>query len=87
MSLGLSPMPASFWEGSMLVRPTDREVVCHASAWDFMDRKDFRSAIYPWVSRARQSLHVKDIRVRSLGLKRITRVMVNIHISEGNAFP
>ncbi|MFY9716827.1 MAG: M2 family metallopeptidase [Thermoplasmata archaeon] len=34
VSLGLEPLPASFWERSMLVRPKDREVVCHASAWD-----------------------------------------------------
>jgi peptidyl-dipeptidase A len=34
VSLGLPPLPASFWERSMLVRPRDREVVCHASAWD-----------------------------------------------------
>jgi peptidyl-dipeptidase A len=34
VSLGLEPLPPSFWERSMLVRPRDREVVCHASAWD-----------------------------------------------------
>jgi len=34
VSLGLAPLPATFWERSMLVRPRDREVVCHASAWD-----------------------------------------------------
>jgi peptidyl-dipeptidase A len=33
-SLGLDPLPATFWERSMLVKPRDREVVCHASAWD-----------------------------------------------------
>ncbi|MCB9763572.1 MAG: M2 family metallopeptidase [Alphaproteobacteria bacterium] len=32
--LGFDPLPESFWERSMLVRPDDREVVCHASAWD-----------------------------------------------------
>ncbi|XP_008844827.1 angiotensin-converting enzyme [Nannospalax galili] len=42
-SLGLSPMPPEFWAESMLEKPTDgREVVCHASAWDFYNRKDFR---------------------------------------------
>ncbi|KAG7169290.1 Angiotensin-converting enzyme-like 5 [Homarus americanus] len=34
-SLGLDPMPFTFWQKSMIVKPTDREVVCHASAWDF----------------------------------------------------
>jgi peptidyl-dipeptidase A len=34
VSLGLPALPPTFWERSMLVRPRDREVVCHASAWD-----------------------------------------------------
>ncbi len=34
VSLGFDPLPATFWERSMFVRPRDREVVCHASAWD-----------------------------------------------------
>uniref|UniRef100_A0A8C6WKM3 Angiotensin-converting enzyme n=1 Tax=Neogobius melanostomus TaxID=47308 RepID=A0A8C6WKM3_9GOBI len=41
-SLGLEPMPEEFWDKSMLVKPEGREVVCHASAWDFYNRKDFR---------------------------------------------
>ncbi|MGA8709723.1 MAG: M2 family metallopeptidase [Thermoplasmata archaeon] len=34
VSLGFDPLPSTFWERSMFVRPRDREVVCHASAWD-----------------------------------------------------
>ena len=34
VSIGFDPLPATFWERSMFVRPRDREVVCHASAWD-----------------------------------------------------
>ncbi|KAM8890453.1 LOW QUALITY PROTEIN: angiotensin-converting enzyme [Synchiropus picturatus] len=42
-SLGLLPMPEEFWEKSMIEKPSDgRQVVCHASAWDFYNRKDFR---------------------------------------------
>ena len=41
-SLGLIPMPDNFWENSMLERPDDREVVCHASAWDFYNQVDVR---------------------------------------------
>ncbi|NXU41431.1 ACE enzyme, partial [Drymodes brunneopygia] len=42
-SLGLIPMPQEFWDKSMIEKPSDgREVVCHASAWDFYNRKDFR---------------------------------------------
>ncbi|XP_019725690.1 angiotensin-converting enzyme [Hippocampus comes] len=41
-SLGLAEMPPEFWQESMLEKPDDREVVCHASAWDFYNRKDFR---------------------------------------------
>lgn len=33
-SLGFAPLPATFWERSMFTKPRDREVVCHASAWD-----------------------------------------------------
>lgn len=41
-SLGLIKMPETFWNNSMLVKPDDREVICHASAWDFCDGRDFR---------------------------------------------
>ena len=34
VSLGFEPLPPTFWERSLFVRPRDREVVCHASAWD-----------------------------------------------------
>ena len=40
-SIGLKGMPQAFWNRSMIMRPPDREVVCHASAWDFYNRKDF----------------------------------------------
>lgn len=38
-SLGFDPLPDSFWDQSMITRPADRDVVCHASAWhmDFAD--------------------------------------------------
>ena len=38
-SLGLAPMPDTFWERSLFTQPEDRAVVCHASAWS-MDFKD-----------------------------------------------
>jgi len=41
-SLGFAPLPASFWERSQLVKPRDREVVCHASAWDVTFAADLR---------------------------------------------
>ena len=39
VSLGMPTLPESFWQRSLLVKPQDREVVCHASAWS-MDGKD-----------------------------------------------
>jgi peptidyl-dipeptidase A len=33
-SLGMDPLPKTFWERSMFKQPRDREAVCHASAWD-----------------------------------------------------
>ena len=41
-SVGISPLPDTFWRRSMITRPQDREVVCHASAWDLDDRDDVR---------------------------------------------
>ena len=41
-SLGLAPLPASFWQRSQIVRPEGREVVCHASAWDLDNKDDLR---------------------------------------------
>ncbi len=41
-SLGLRELPATFWERSQFTRPRDREVVCHASAWNIDAREDVR---------------------------------------------
>ncbi|GMU43838.1 MAG: M2 family metallopeptidase [Xanthomonadales bacterium] len=41
-SLGMPSLPASFWTKSMLTRPADREVQCHASAWDMDMQGDVR---------------------------------------------
>ena len=41
-SLGFAPLPASFWERSMITQPRDREVICHASAWDVDNFEDLR---------------------------------------------
>ncbi|HXD74363.1 MAG TPA: M2 family metallopeptidase [Vicinamibacterales bacterium] len=41
-SLGFAPLPKTFWERSLFVRPKDREVVCHASAWDIDIESDVR---------------------------------------------
>jgi peptidyl-dipeptidase A len=41
-SLGLAPLPATFWERSQFTKPADREVVCHASAWDIDNKDDLR---------------------------------------------
>lgn len=41
-SINLTEMPKTFWERSILKKPIDREMICHASAWDFYDGQDFR---------------------------------------------
>jgi peptidyl-dipeptidase A len=41
-SLGMKPLPETFWQRSMFVKPADREVVCHASAWDVDNKDDLR---------------------------------------------
>lgn len=41
-SLGLPALPETFWERSLFLKPKDREVVCHASAWDLDNVDDLR---------------------------------------------
>jgi peptidyl-dipeptidase A len=41
-SLGFAPLPPTFWDRSLFVKPRDRAVVCHASAWDIDYRDDLR---------------------------------------------
>jgi peptidyl-dipeptidase A len=41
-SIGFPKLPDSFWQKSMLVQPRDRDVVCHASAWDIDAHGDVR---------------------------------------------
>lgn len=41
-SLGFAKLPDTFWTRSMLVRPRDRDVVCHASAWSMDAAQDVR---------------------------------------------
>lgn len=41
-SLGFDPLPKTFWERSLFSRPKDRDVVCHASAWDPQYNDDLR---------------------------------------------
>ena len=41
-SLGLQSLPKTFWERSLLTKPQDRDVVCHASAWQMDGAQDVR---------------------------------------------
>ncbi len=41
-SLGFDPLPQTFWERSLFKKPADRDVVCHASAWDVDNDQDLR---------------------------------------------
>ncbi len=41
-SIGFAPLPDTFWQRSQFVKPRDREVVCHASAWDVDNIDDLR---------------------------------------------
>ena len=41
-SLGFEPLPTTFWERSLFLQPADRDVVCHASAWDIDFESDVR---------------------------------------------
>jgi peptidyl-dipeptidase A len=41
-SMGFAPLPLTFWERSLFTKPADRDVVCHASAWDIDNQDDLR---------------------------------------------
>jgi peptidyl-dipeptidase A len=41
-SIGFAPLPKTFWERSLFVKPRDRDVVCHASAWYIDNADDLR---------------------------------------------
>ena len=41
-SLGFSALPETFWQRSLFTKPRDRDVVCHASAWDVDNDNDVR---------------------------------------------
>ncbi len=41
-SLGFAPLPDTFYARSQFLKPADREVVCHASAWDIDNKDDLR---------------------------------------------
>ncbi|MCH7876149.1 MAG: M2 family metallopeptidase [Gemmatimonadetes bacterium] len=41
-SLGFATLPETFWERSLFTQPRDRDLVCHASAWDVDDSNDIR---------------------------------------------
>ena len=42
VSLGMDKLPSTFWDRSLFTRPKDRDVVCHASAWDPQYNNDLR---------------------------------------------
>lgn len=41
-SMGFTELPPTFWQRSLFTRPADRDVVCHASAWDVDNDMDVR---------------------------------------------
>ncbi len=41
-SLGLEDLPDTFWERSLITQPRDRQVACHASAWNLDSEEDLR---------------------------------------------
>jgi peptidyl-dipeptidase A len=41
-SLGFAAPQQTFWERSLFLKPRDRDVVCHASAWDIDFKEDVR---------------------------------------------
>jgi len=42
-SLGMPKLPESYWSKTQFIKPLDRDVVCHASAWDMNMAGDVRT--------------------------------------------
>ena len=42
-SLGMQKLPESYWEKTQFIKPRDRDVVCHASAWEVNMVEDVRT--------------------------------------------
>ena len=42
VSLGMQKLPETFWDRSLLLKPADRDVICHASAWNIDAKQDIR---------------------------------------------
>ena len=42
-SLGMPKLPESYWKNTQFIKPRDRDVVCHASAWDMDMKGDVRT--------------------------------------------
>ncbi|EEC18043.1 angiotensin-converting enzyme, putative [Ixodes scapularis] len=42
VSMGLPNMTDTFWKKSVMTKPTNRDIMCHATAWDFFSHNDFR---------------------------------------------
>ena len=42
-SLGMPKLPDSYWQNTQFIKPRDRDVVCHASAWDIDMKGDVRT--------------------------------------------
>nr|WP_246428989.1 M2 family metallopeptidase [Pseudoxanthomonas broegbernensis] len=43
VSLGMPRLPESYWQKTQFIKPLDRDVVCHASAWDMDMEGDVRT--------------------------------------------
>lgn len=43
VSLGMPKLPESYWQKTQFIKPLDRDVVCHASAWDMNMEGDVRT--------------------------------------------
>ncbi|WP_440874211.1 M2 family metallopeptidase [Thalassotalea sp. PLHSN55] len=41
-SLGFDALPETFWTRSLFTKPEDRDVICHASAWNLDSQDDIR---------------------------------------------
>ena len=58
ISLGMPKMVDDFYKSSTF-SDTGKKMVCHASAWDFLDKKDLNDSRYRWV----QHFNIGEIKI------------------------
>ena len=71
---GFAPLPETFWERSLITKPADREVVCHASAWDIDNTANWKEATSGNATTYLENSGTPVGEACSIGVRRLSRL-------------